>query len=33
MNWKDHIVSNDEVLLGKPVLKALCKFVSVKLDC
>ncbi len=21
MNWKDHIVSNDEVLLGKPVLK------------
>ena len=21
MNWKDHIVTNDDILLGKPVLK------------
>lgn len=33
MNWKDHIVANPEILVGKPTIKGTRISVELVLDC
>ena len=33
MNWKDHIVANPEILVGKPAIKGTRISVEFLLDC